>query len=126
MTRTATGYQQQAKLLKALAHPIRLQILDILAKGEFCVCHLTTVLKRRQPYISQHLMVLREAGLVQDRKDGLIVYYRLVNKNLAQVTSLPREILQAAGTRADFPPVPMPPLDDCPCPMCQDRIARGE
>ena len=63
-------YRVQADLIKAMAHPTRLHLLDILAQGEACVCHLTTILGQRQPYVSQHLMVLREAGLVTDRKDG--------------------------------------------------------
>ena len=47
-----TPYDQQAALFKALAHPARLRILDLLAQDEACVCHLTAALGQRQPYVS--------------------------------------------------------------------------
>ena len=71
------AYDAQSELLKALAHPVRLQILDILRDGEQCVCHLEAVLGLRQAYISQQLMALRKAGLVTDRKDGVRVFYKV-------------------------------------------------
>jgi len=61
VTGPRNGYQGQAKILRALAHPVRLRILDILARQEACVCHLEAVLKRPQPYVSQQLAALREA-----------------------------------------------------------------
>jgi ArsR family transcriptional regulator len=68
------GFQLQAKLFRVLAHPVRLQILTILAKHEACVCHLEALLGRPQPYVSQQLATLREAGLVQDRREGTLIY----------------------------------------------------
>lgn len=63
---------------KALSDQTRLRILLLLAGGnERCVCELTQVLELAQPKISRHLAVLRESGLLQDRKAGLWVYYRL-------------------------------------------------
>ena len=112
------SYREQASLIKAMAHPTRLHILDILAKGEACVCHLTTILKHRQPNVSQHLMVLREAGLVQDRRDGLVVYYRLVDHRTAQVIGLTHEMLRYRGIEVEFPPIPTSPVEGCPCPKC--------
>ena len=50
----------------------------MLRDGEQCVCHLEAVLGCRQAYISQHLMVLREAGLVEDRRDGARIFYRVI------------------------------------------------
>ena len=76
---TLTHYDQLAARFKALAHPVRLQILDMLRSGEACVCHMETALGRRQAYISQQLMVLRDAGLVDARRDGLQVFYRLTD-----------------------------------------------
>jgi ArsR family transcriptional regulator len=70
-------YDNSAKLFKALMHPARLEILDILREGEACVCHIEAALGHRQSYISQQLSVLREAGLVQDRRDGWNVHYRV-------------------------------------------------
>ncbi|HEX2621311.1 MAG TPA: metalloregulator ArsR/SmtB family transcription factor [Phototrophicaceae bacterium] len=68
------SYEHLAELFKGLAHPIRLQILDLLREGEMGVCHIEAVLNKRQAYISQQLMMLRETGLVECRRDGLKVY----------------------------------------------------
>jgi DNA-binding transcriptional ArsR family regulator len=72
-------YTDATVRFKALAHPVRLQILDMLRGGEVCVCHMEAVLGKRQAYISQQLMVLRDAGLVESRKDGLSVFYRVID-----------------------------------------------
>ena len=56
-----TQYTVLAKQLKAMAHPARLQILDMLRHGEICVCHIERALNKRQAYVSQQLMVLRDA-----------------------------------------------------------------
>ena len=65
-------------LFTALAHPLRLRSLVLLAtEGELCVCELTHVLDVAQPTVSRHLAQLREAGVVQDRRAGTWVYYRL-------------------------------------------------
>ncbi len=116
------GYIKEANLLKALSHPARLQILDLLAQGEACVCHLTTVLGQRQPYISQQLMTLREAGLVLDRRDGTIIYYRLADERLAEIVALARELLPALSLRACFPVLPTGAVEGCPCPRCSHAV----
>ena len=76
---TLSLYKETAALFRALAHPVRLQILDELRRSAACVCHLQAVLHRPQAYVSQQLRVLREAGIVRDDKDGLLVYYQLAN-----------------------------------------------
>lgn len=68
---------QSARLLRALSHPIRLKLLGLLDEDEQCVCHLTASTGKRQAYISQQLAALRAVGLVQMRKEGLRVYYRV-------------------------------------------------
>lgn len=68
----------QAEVLKALAHPIRLAIVQHLAPGEKCVCEIVEHTGTTQSNISKHLGILKKAGLIQDRKKGLSVYYRLV------------------------------------------------
>ena len=70
----------QSTIFKALAHPVRRSILLILQDGEHCVCHLEAYLNLRQAYLSQQLMVLREAGLVEFRRDGWNIYYRVVDE----------------------------------------------
>ena len=79
------SYDLQARLFRVLMHPTRLAILDSLRGGEQCVCHLEAVLGQRQAYISQQLMVLREAGLIQDRREGLRVYYRVTEPGVFRV-----------------------------------------
>jgi ArsR family transcriptional regulator len=116
------GYKQQAEWMRAMAHPTRLRILEILAqRGECCVCHITAILRRRQPYVSQHLMVLRSQGLVADRKDGAMVYYHLADARIADLISLSRQVLLASGAEAQVPHIPEPPVRGCPCPECAAR-----
>ena len=64
-------------LFKALADGTRLRILGLLLSGEVCVCHIHESLKIPQPKASRHLAYLRRAGLVDTRRDGLWIHYRL-------------------------------------------------
>jgi len=64
-------------ILKALSEPIRLRIAVLLTRGELCVCDLIAVLHLPQSTVSRHMSRLRQAGLVQDRRNGKWVYYRL-------------------------------------------------
>jgi len=70
-------YQLRASIIKGLAHPSRLLIVDDLARGERCVCELTALVGADISTVSKHLSVLRKAGIVQDEKRGLQVFYRL-------------------------------------------------
>jgi ArsR family transcriptional regulator, arsenate/arsenite/antimonite-responsive transcriptional repressor len=65
---------------KALADPTRIRILGLLASGEICVCHIHESLRLPQSLVSRHLAYLRKARLVDTRKEGLWVYYRLAAK----------------------------------------------
>lgn len=67
----------RAKVLKAMAHPTRLYILDKLSQGEHCVCELTEMIGADISTVSKHLSVLKNAGIVQDEKRGNQVFYRL-------------------------------------------------
>jgi len=116
----APAYKAQADLIRALAHPTRLQILEILGVEESCVCHLTAILGQRQPYISQQLMTLRNAGLVLDRRDGVMIYYRPANpERLAALIDQTRALLTDLGSSLAFPAVPRSPVPGCPCPKCE-------
>ncbi|HEO70417.1 MAG TPA: ArsR family transcriptional regulator [Candidatus Hydrogenedentes bacterium] len=75
--RTKARYQARAKVVKALAHPTRLFIVDQIAHKEKCVCELTEMVGADVSTVSKHLSVLRDAGLVSDEKRGLQVFYRL-------------------------------------------------
>ncbi len=76
-TKTQARYEARARIVKALAHPTRLFIVDELAKGERCVCELTDMIGADTSTVSKHLTVLKSAGIVQDEKRGLMVYYTL-------------------------------------------------
>jgi ArsR family transcriptional regulator len=80
-----TDYERRATFLQALAHPARLRILEVLADHPACVCDLTWRLGRRQPYISQQLMVLRAAGLVTGDREGANIRYRLTDPRLSRL-----------------------------------------
>jgi len=71
------GADQALTLLRALADPIRLQVVEALGQGERCVCELTSELALAQSKLSFHLKVLRQAGLIAGRQEGRRVYYRL-------------------------------------------------
>jgi DNA-binding transcriptional ArsR family regulator len=110
-------YDAQVQILKALNHPARIAILDILRDGEHCVCHIEAYLGLRQAYISQQLSVLREADLIQDRRDGWNIYYRVVNPQIYEVLDAVQKlsggvslILKKAGV-------------NCSCPHCSEKAA---
>lgn len=79
-----------ADRLKALAHPVRLRMVELLADGggELCVCHFEEVFDLAQPTISHHLKRLRDAGLVDSRKDGTWVHHRLRREAVARLAGL--------------------------------------
>ncbi len=113
------GYSELAQLYKVFSHPVRLRILDILADCEVCVCHLTAILGKRQPYVSQQLAVLREAGLVSERRDGTLVYYRLRDESAAAIIALGKEWVESEGGGLALPPMREGPVAGCSCPQCQ-------
>ena len=75
-------YRKQARILQAMSHPVRLQILEILAQGPVCVCDLIDRTRQRQAYISQHLMLLRQTGLVKSTRLGLNIQYELAQPEI--------------------------------------------
>ncbi len=107
-----------AKLLKVLNHPVRLEILDILRDGEQCVCHLETFLGYRQSYISQHLTVLRSAGIIQDRRDGWNIFYRVIMPGIYDVIDAVSDLLSPEQSPERRPVLVNNPANDCPCPKC--------
>ncbi len=121
------GYRMMANLLKALAHPIRLQILEVLqAEGEACVCHLEARLGQRQAYISQQLMKLREAGLVIDRREGLNVFYALTHPELGSLIEnakrVTQDLAQKEGIALTIPTLRDVNPEDCRCPKCELKL----
>ena len=76
------------KLFHALSDETRLEIIELLRKGERCVCELTDTLDAAQSRLSFHLRVLKDAGIVRDRKDGRWVYYELDREVFEEVETL--------------------------------------
>jgi ArsR family transcriptional regulator len=78
MTATARAdYKAKAEIIKALAHPTRLFIVDELSRGERCVNDLTDMIGVEMPTVSRHLSQLKNAGILLDEKRGSQVFYRL-------------------------------------------------
>lgn len=103
--------------LTAIASPQRIAILLAIGKGEACVCHLEAALGWRQAYISQHLMALRKADILQDRREGRYIYYRLKNASYldliidsAALSGLSSETVHAIINTQTYP--------SCECPHC--------
>ncbi len=103
---------ETAGFLKALGHPARLQIVDMLRHGEACVCHLEAHLGYRQPYISQQIMVLRKAGLLAERRDGTYAFYRLTDSRVVRLLDAFLPEAGAAQRRVSSRRTP------CSCPEC--------
>ena len=70
-------FEVRAQVMKALAHPVRLMLVDALKEGERCVCELVEEVESERTGISKHLAILKQAGIVRDRRQGLKVYYEL-------------------------------------------------
>lgn len=104
-------FETQARFLKALTHPARLSILAVLRDDQACVCHLEAVLGYRQAVISQHLMILRGAGLVADERVGSNVFYRVTDRRVFRVLDA---LCDKGAPQAVF----ARPHAHCPCPTC--------
>lgn len=74
------GVRPLTKLFRALGDETRVRIVALLAHGELCVCHIEKALELSQPNVSRHLGILRMAGVVDARRDGMWVYYRLADQ----------------------------------------------
>lgn len=117
-------YSQIANLMKALAHPARIRIMRALAEeGEACVCHLEARLDLRQAYLSQQLARLRQAGLVDDRKDGLNVYYAVSDPKVLELLEKAVE-LAPLGLQIDRADVSNISSTECPCPKCSGESTK--
>jgi ArsR family transcriptional regulator len=79
----------------ALADPTRLRILSLLGDGEICVCHIHASLDVPQPTASRHLAYLRKSGLVEARREGIWMHYRLAPQDNPVVTAVVKAALHA-------------------------------
>ena len=104
-----------SQLFRLIGQPTRVQILLELGRGEACVCHLEAQLGLLQAAISQHLMALRDAGLLVTRRDGRFIYYRLADTGLL-------DLIRLAARSIGIPEgdLERPARDEsaCECPRC--------
>lgn len=113
-TQTFPIWHDLAATFKILSHPVRLQIAAVLSQQEACVCHLEALLDKRQAYISQQLMVFREAGWLTERKEGYFVFYGLAEERVTAVLAHATAVFASAS-------IPLPlPTAACNCPHCND------
>jgi ArsR family transcriptional regulator len=89
------------ELFHALSDETRLQVIELLRKGERCVCELTDTLDAAQSRLSFHLRVLKDAGIVRDRKDGRWVHYELDPEAFEEMDALLSAMKPSALRRAD-------------------------
>lgn len=87
-------------LLKALADPIRMDVVQTLAGGERCVCELTETLGLAQSRLSFHLKVMRQSGLITAREEGRWVYYKLVPQAFEQLQEWLNSLKRLSQERA--------------------------
>jgi len=110
--------EKLSRIFRAISSPARLRILLAIDKGEACVCHLEEILGYRQSYISQHLMELRSAGVLETRREGRYVFYRLRDNRMLK-------LIQEAGLIAGVPEDDIKTMSkleknsECSCPSCE-------
>ncbi|MCE1255378.1 MAG: metalloregulator ArsR/SmtB family transcription factor [Anaerolineae bacterium] len=113
--KTPRSFERETQIFKVLNHPARLAILEILRHEEHCVCHMEAFLGLRQAYISQQLIVLREAGLIRDRRDGWNIFYQVTDSRIYAVLDAAR-IMTGAGSIEVHTSRTV-----CACPHCSAR-----
>jgi DNA-binding transcriptional ArsR family regulator len=92
-------FRLQAEICKTLADPNRLMLLHLLRDGEKSVGQLVESLRLPQSNVSRHLAVLRERSLVETRREGTTIFYRMANPKIGEACDLVREVLESQLTR---------------------------
>ena len=88
-------YEMKAEIIKGAAHPIRLAIIDCLQQQERCVCEITERVDAERSNVSRHLAVMTRAGILDSRKEGLMVYYKLRTPCITKFLGCIEDILRA-------------------------------
>jgi ArsR family transcriptional regulator len=96
MSRKA-GVPDKELFFRALADRTRLRLLSLMGAGEICVCFLVEILKTNQPKISRHLAYLRRAGIVDARREGQWMHYRVVEPDDADAARVLKEVMSWLG-----------------------------
>jgi ArsR family transcriptional regulator len=86
-----------SRVFRALADETRIRMVALLSHGELCVCHIEHALEMSQPNVSRHLGILKSAGIVDARRDGSWVYYRLVHQETPELQTAIDAIGKAFG-----------------------------
>ena len=86
--------EKKAEILKAIAQPTRLKILELLKDGERCVCEIYPALEQEQPNISKHLNFMKRAGILDSRKDGLRIIYWIKTPEVLEILRQTGNIIQ--------------------------------
>ena len=112
--------QPIVSLFENISPLARLEILQTIGAGEACVCHLEARLGYRQAYISQHLMALRQAGLLDSRRDGKYIFYRLAKPEIilliqkaAKISGVDLSAIEAVNAKKQ-----------CNCPNCSPEAIK--
>jgi DNA-binding transcriptional ArsR family regulator len=113
--------EKVAAPLQVIASPQRMAILLAIGSSEACVCHLEAALGWRQAYISQHLMALRKADILTDRREGRFVFYRLKNASFLDLIAASARL---SGITADslFSLNKSETNGSCECPQCSPAL----
>jgi len=114
---------QLSGLFQIIGQPARIKILLTIGTKEVCVCHMVACLGMRQATISQHLMVLRDTGLVSSSRQGRNFYYRInqpevmsVIEQAARLMDITEIEIQAFSSRV---------FQNCPCPECRQAVGQN-
>lgn len=94
-TLAAKRYELQARIISAVAHPLRVAILDLLKDGEVCVCDIAARVGSERSNTSRHLAIMLRAGVLQTRKEGLQVYYSLRTPCIVNFLNCATQALEA-------------------------------
>lgn len=90
-----------ADILKALAHPVRVMIVEALTERDLCVCELNELASIDQSGISRHLAQLKKAGIVTDRRDGMKVYYHLESPCILRAFECTLQVIESETKRKE-------------------------
>ena len=122
MIKKQNPLQPVASLLETISPMTRLQILLAIGTGEACVCHLETALGLRQSYISQHLMALRKADILMDRREGRYIFYRLKDAALLDLITVSTRLSGISAETASALINNSQVNPSCECPQCSPAL----
>lgn len=97
---TNSDTPRRAAILKAIAHPTRVAILEILRRGEECVCRICPAVEGSQPNTSKHLATMKKAGILDSRQEGTMTFYWVVDTRVYEILDLVDQMIRRRGREA--------------------------